>query len=151
MSETNTDDGYEPVETIFAGRRTGVNKKPFIVFYLVGKPDETATFDSKSALRRFRHAVIGGIYQHMRKDASFRLSETYLRSSQDDRVAEWKAADEAHEVSVRAVKTLHEAREGSKKRLMTALEPFRDEYASTDYIGRLALEVVLLAALRRGI
>lgn len=151
MSETDTNEGFVPVETIFAGRRTGDNKKPFILFYIAGKGDETAEFDSKTALRRFRHAVIGGVYQHMRKDGSFKLSERYLRYSGDERVATWKAADEAHEVSVRAKKLLQEARDGSKKQLATAIEPFRAEYAGTDYIGKLALEVVLLAALRRGI
>lgn len=151
MSESDNNDGFEPVEAIFAGRRTGANKKSFIVFYLAGKGDETAIFESKTALRRFRHAVIGGIYVHTRKDASFVLSETYVRSSSDARIAEWKAADEAHDVAIRATKLLQAARDDSKKRLMSAIEPFRMEYADSDYIGKLALEVVLLAALRRGI
>ena len=79
MSDANTQDGYEPVEMTYAGRRETAKGEVFIVFY---HGDEDASFDSPKTVRRFRTAVIGGVYTHHRKDRSFQLSDKFVPTGQ---------------------------------------------------------------------
>lgn len=142
-------EGYSLVEATYAGRRESYDGKTFIVFYLAGGKED-ATFSSPKSLKLFRNAVIGGVYTLQRKDNSFIFSDKFLRASGDTRTAEWKAADTAFEVTIRARKVIAAEKAKGSESITVALAPFRAEYAKTNLIGRLALEVVLLNALRRG-
>jgi hypothetical protein len=150
MSDTTeSTDGFVPVDAIYAGRRETTAGKLMIVFYLVAQPTESAIFSSPKFMRRFRTAPIGGVYTHLRNGDTFRLSDRLVRSSKDERIAGWQSADDTVDVTIRARKRIAEERTKGKANMMLALEPFRAEYARTDYVGRLAMEVVLLTALRR--
>jgi hypothetical protein len=144
MTEQN--DGFVPVEAIFAGRRETKDNKVAIVFYLLNEKRLALFEDGRSKFR----AVIGGVYVLAQKGESFRLSDKYVRPSNDPQVAEWQAADEAVDVAIRARKLIAQQRKDAKASILRAVEPFREEYRRTDRIGRLALEVVLLHALRQG-
>lgn len=63
-------------------------------------------------------------------------------------VATWKAMDDAQQVKDRAKKIHDDA--AKKKPLLDVLRPLRIQYQSTDRIGKLALEVVILDAIRNG-
>lgn len=147
---TTEDDGFEPVEIIYAGKREGT-KGTFLIFYNVVNEDEDLTFQSTNVLKTFRHAVIGGVYLAHRKDLSFKFSNKYLRASGSPRVAEWLAADTAHDVTAKARKLLALEKEKSRGSVAELLVPLRREYLKTDRIGRLALEVIVLEALRRSV
>lgn len=146
---TEHDDGFVPIETIFAGRRE-TDDKIALVFHVIDEA-RMALFDGTKTLRQFRSAVIGGVYVHSHKGESYRLSDQYVRPSHDPRIAEWQAANDAVDVAVRAHKLIVQQRQNAKSSILRAVEPFREEYRRTDRIGRLALEVVLLHALRSGV
>lgn len=140
-----SDAQFTPVEAIFAGWRL-YSKSKVILFYI--NQTERAVFDSPRTRKLFKHAVVGGVYLLERNGDSFRFSNKLLRHSEDPRTAQWHAEQTAADVAERADKLLAAERAKGKDALRALLAPMRREYHSTNHIGRLALEVVLLDALR---
>lgn len=148
MSDTET---RVPTETVYAGQRLARDGSLFVVFYLIGS-DKDAAFSAPKTVKMLRHAVIGGVYVHTRdkdNETTWYISDKYVRASGNSRVAEWKAAHDAAHVEIRAQKRMEDDKKKVSGSVAEMLVPIRDEYNKTDRLGRLALEVVLLEALRR--
>ena len=146
---SDTEDTWAKVEVIFAGTRDN-GKDAAIAFYEVGKPDERIVFTTPKTVRAWRAEVIGGVYEFERNGPHFRLNRTFKRGSGDERVPTWRAEQEAGEVAAKARKLVEAERKKGKDSVTELLAPMRKRYHATDHYTRLALEVVLLNALRRG-
>lgn len=131
---------------IYAGRRQGAKG---VMLSWIGRDDgEEGFFSSPAVLKQFKRSIIGGIYELSRHGSSFRFSNVYLGFSDSAKLAEWRAADQAYEVTARARKFMEAEKAKGKEALLEMLQPFHKQYIETDTVGKLALEVVLLAALR---
>jgi hypothetical protein len=95
-----------------------------------------------------RHFSVGSTYEMEANDKSIRPSTARWqgRYHNDEVVRTWQAMADAYEIAERARKA--EAAEKRTDLNFEALEPFRRAWLQTNSIGRLALEVRVLAYLR---
>lgn len=98
--------------------------------------------------KALRHLAIGSTYEIEADDTSIRPSTArwHGRYCDDDVVRTWQAMADAYEVAERARKA--EAAEKRTDLNFDALEPLRRAWLQTNSVGRLALEVRVLAYLR---
>ena len=111
-----------------------------------------AAFTLKGHKRKPR--VVGGIYkvEGTVDDGKIVRVETEFSYTGDTVEPKMRAALEAHNDAVRVAERARkiEATDGQRDTLAILLQPLRKRHSMTDAIGKLALEVVLLNALRRG-
>jgi hypothetical protein len=162
---TTTDDGFKDMFAIYCGRITTVDKKSAALWLPVDLMEQVKTSDDALSLASafvtksrdlpriigITYAITGkcdeaggltnmrGSYKY-RSDAPSGLPDTIKASLQ--------ARDEALKVADRVQKNYAELRNDAAIR--TAIGALRQSYLSTDRIGRLALEVVVLDILRNG-
>ena len=142
MSETHEREFVCAGKVRLAGGALGVT---LIELDAAGQLGQERHFQNKNSMRTMRPGVVYAIRTETQPDGLriFASECRFVRLWPDaQQRAVWQAESEAEEVAHRA----------KKMRLddMTALlAPIRKQYQRTDSIGRLALQVVLLDALRK--
>jgi hypothetical protein len=157
MSETNiapdaANDGWADIEVIYAGRRESTRKdtpEPYMLCYTVTDQNDELVFTNPKTIKLFKNAIIGGVYKAQRKVDSFRLTTNFIRSSGSLKVPGWRAEERGMEVAMKARRLIAAEKTKGNESIQELMTPIREAYGKTDYIGRLAIEVVVLAALRR--
>lgn len=161
------DDDYKPTTFIYIGRGKTADEKTggkIISTELLARCGTREQAEQRSSFflmkdRELPHAIgfvysvkakldeegkITGIRGEYRMDSD---QSANLHRFNKEWLAHWQAHDLAKQVETRAKKL--EAKH-DRNELRARLDPLRKDYLSTDKIGRLALEVVILDIMRNG-
>lgn len=141
-----TDEEFTAQEWVYAGKRESTEGKPLDVYYVLidGETGEKNLFSaSKSS------ATIGGVYSvETNAKGSARLSKARYLRTHDKRavILEWRALHEAF-MGQRATAN---AERKAKDMGLSALDPIKRAYMSTNIEGRVAIEIMIMRYLRKG-
>ena len=133
-------------EWVHTGKVILSNKKPGLVFRPIvnGQLADEKYYDTKGMPR----VSVGGVYQVKASGTKIVPSSfKWLRTWEDTgQVAVWQTEARAFDTELRTRK--QEKSETSVQHMLEVLAPLRKAYNRTNHIGRLAIEVQVLAYLR---
>ena len=143
----------EPPTALFVctGKTETADGKPALILRELSGADDLGTervFEAKGLLCRVGHVYRIQISQTTGAASIFPSTDRWISQYADaEQVAAWQAAARAFEIEKAAVRERKKA-EGTQQ-MLEVLKPLRTIYQRTNALGRLAIEVQLLAYLRQ--
>src|SRR5579859_871524 len=144
----------EPRTALFVctGKTETADGKPAIILRKLSEANELGTerlFASKGLHCRVGHVYRIQVSETKGADSIFPSTERWISQyANAEQVAAWQAAARAFEIEKAAARERKKA-EGTQQ-MLEVLKPLRTIYQRTNALGRLAIEVQLLAYLRQG-